>query len=76
MYIYIHIILACSRRYPSTEKFRDNDVLFTLEAVVEVQMKLRSHWKLLCKLRWQCTRQTADQGERYRRMYRTQRGSQ
>ena len=72
----LYIILACSRRYPSTEKFRDNDVLFTMEAVVEVQMKLRSPWKLLCKFRWQFARHIADQGEQYRWMYRTQRGAQ
>ena len=45
-------------------------------AVVEVQMKLRSHWKLLCKFRWQFTREIADQGEQYRWMYRAQRGAQ
>ena len=45
-------------------------------AVVEVQMKLRSHWKLLCKFRWKFKRQIADQGERYRWMYRAQRGAQ
>ena len=45
-------------------------------AVVEVQMKLRSHWRLLCKFRWQFTREIADQGEQYRWMYRAQRGAQ
>ena len=45
-------------------------------AVVEVQMKRRSHWKLLCKFRWQFTREIADQGEQYRWMYRAQRGAE
>ena len=42
--------------------------MYTLEsaAVEEVQMKLRSHRKLLCKFRWQFTREIADQGEQYR----------
>ena len=39
-------------------------------------MKLRSHWKLLCKFRWQFTREIVDQGEQYRWMYRAQRGAQ
>ena len=30
-----------------------NDVLLTSKAVVEVQMKLRSHWQLLCQFKWQ-----------------------
>ena len=30
-----------------------NDVLLTSKAVVEVQMKLRSHWQLLCQFTWQ-----------------------
>ena len=46
------------------------------EAVVEVQVKLRSHWKLLCKFRWQFTRQMVRQGEQYRWMCRAQRGAQ
>ena len=57
MYIYIYIyiyVLACSRRCPSTKKFRVDDVLLTSKAVVEVQMKLRSHWQLLCQFKWQC----------------------
>ena len=42
-------------------------------AVVEVQMKLRSHWKLLCKFRWQFTRERVGQGEQHRWVYRAQR---
>ena len=45
-------------------------------AVVEAQMKLRSHWKLLCKFRWQLTRQMVHQDEQYRWMCRAQRGAQ
>ena len=39
-------------------------------AVVEVQMKLRSHWQLLWKVGWQFTCQMVHQGEQYRWMYR------
>ena len=92
-YIYIlYIILECSRRYPSTNRFvalfvqlhlqkfcillvapgryvaltfccicrsfvqfwgswhgRGNDVQLQTKAVLEVHMKLRLHWKLLCQ---------------------------
>ena len=66
-------ILACSRRYTSTRKLRINDVLLTSKAVVEVQMKLRSHWLLLCKFKWHFIRQIVGQGEQHIWVYRAQR---
>ena len=50
-------MLFCSRRHPSTMKCRGNDVQLESAAVVEVQMKLRSHWQLLCKFKRQFIRQ-------------------
>ena len=63
-------ILACSRRYPSTKKCRGNDVQLESEAVVEVQMKLRSHWQLLCQFKRQFMRQSVGQGDQQGRVYR------
>ena len=42
-------------------------------AVVEVQMKLRSHWLLLCKFKWHFIRQIVGQGEQHIWVYRAQR---
>ena len=71
IYIYIYIdIPACSRRYPSTMKCRGNDVQLESAAVVEVQMKLRSHWQLLCQFKRQFTHQRVGQGEQHRWVYR------
>ena len=50
-----------------------NDVLLTSKAVVEVQMKLRSHWLLLCKFKWHFIRQIVGQGEQHIWVYRAQR---
>ena len=51
-YITYIMYITCSRRYPSTRKFRIADVLLTSKVVLEVQMKLCSHWRLLCQFKW------------------------
>ena len=43
---------------------------------MEVQMKLRSHWLLLCKFKWHFIRQIVGQGEQHRWVYRAPRGAQ